>query len=96
MFIKNIFFYINIKMIMDIILFLKKTLGQDIFISFVMIVVLLIECVDYLFQFRLVQKVILKLQIWDLIREKFLKRRDLEYLRYKIDREYGILLEKRL
>uniref|UniRef100_K1QP66 Limb region 1-like protein n=1 Tax=Magallana gigas TaxID=29159 RepID=K1QP66_MAGGI len=45
---------------------------------------------------RLVQKAILKSQIWDSTREKLPKRRDPEYPRYKIDREYGIPLEKRL
>lgn len=45
---------------------------------------------------RQVQKAILKSQIWDSTREKLPKRRDPEYPRYKIDREYGIPLEKRL
>lgn len=61
-----------------------------------MFVALFIECVDYSFQSRLVQKAILKSQIWDSTREKLPKRRDPEYPRYKIDREYGIPLEKRL
>lgn len=61
-----------------------------------MIVALFTECVDYLFQSKLVQKAILKSQIWDSTREKLSKRRDPDYPRYKIDREYGIPLEKRL
>lgn len=61
-----------------------------------MIVALFTECVDYLFQSKLVQKAILKSQIWDSTREKLPKRCDPDYPRYKIDREYGIPLEKRL